>query len=1693
MKKTAFFLALISSFVFSNPQGMDAVFGSATFSEEGNTLKIEAADKSIINWNSFSIGSKEKTSFELPSSASVVLNRVTGNIKSEILGSLLSNGKVYLINPSGIFIGPGAVISTNSFLASTYDILDKAFLSQEDLLFTGGSEEKLINLGTIKAWDGDVILIGRHVENLGKVEANKGDIKIGVGKEILLKIKEKEGIYIKPFFEDGEADKDPGIINEGELDSTSTYLKADGYMYSLAIKDSGKIDALAFEEKEGQIFLVAEGGRVESSGKMSARKKDTGGEVRFLGKEVGLLDEAQVDVSGKKGGGTVLLGGNENGKLVGSNPIGSNPIGSNAIGSNADAVFLGKDVKIKADSLEENNGGKVVLFSNLSTVFLGQISAEAKGKSGDGGLVEVSSLEFLAPHGRVSTKSLNGKWGTYLIDPCDINIKAGPIGGSFPAFPTSGNDYYPTISPANLTNLDLQNGLAANNVTVSTNAGTGGSGDITIAAPLLLAGNGALTLSADQDILNNQIITLGTQPLTMNAKRNIDLTDGQITGGTASVSLTAGGDISVIGLASAAQINCSNNITLNATGNVIIGSSSAGFSSNVQVAGAGAISITAGVALSVFGGNSPNSLGQIKSAGGTINITSPTVTFLGGSASPAGALIDQNAGTVSLSQPSGATSGGVNITGGTAIGTNAGIYVKNGGTINISTVGDVILTAGTFAEAAISSGNVAGAGNVNLTAKDIILNGSSGASSNAYINGRASGNMVFTVNSINLSSGTGGYAKIYTGAGTSNITGTVANGITIVSNGAVASIDTSFSAGLGDINLTKTGPISMTSSSGSGGCFIISGGVISLAETSSITMVPSSADTIIKTVNASKDITINSASAPGSGGLSFNSLSSPHIAAIYTDNGGNITLYFSGAGSITAGIGNSVLHDCGIMTGYTSGSGNITGSLGSLSMLGGTSTLNGLSSAKISTGYALNTNTGGGDIDLTFSSLLMTGGIGNSNHSEIMTGTLSGTIKITSSGSINVNGGTGSNCFSQIATSAAYPSGTLNINSPSLTLKGGSGSSSTALLGGTDLIIDDQTLGSLSLIGGSGSNARAEILASNNITINSSNLTMQGGSGPGTGAYAFIAVTGTGFILFPLIQEMNLSGGSTSDSYATISSSTGDITINSTTSPQGYLNMTGGSATNTYAEIISTGGDIQANFAMDVNLTGGTGPTSYSQITALGGNVDLILRDISLTGSLSDNTSFAAIIAANVNASSSRNIILTSNAAYAYVQYANNIMALGSITLNGTNSLVPAIQAEIITKGGLTANIYAGNNINLLGRSSITSALFPPPNTSINIFAGRSMSLMGQNGSAAVFGYDAVNVNVLNNLSLIGSSTGAFTATIQGTGQMNINTGSAELIGGNFPAGGSSAFISTINGNLNLNVFDSNLDLIGGPGFGSGAFITAPSGLSSIFVQGLLEMFSTGLGQAFIGSNGYNSFHVNRDILLIGNPAGGVYIKDFSNNNFSVSSAGNITLIDYAEIENVGGNLTILAGNNLVVTANSKIVNDTSSDLTLVVDNNYPTYPNADQGQFNLSVDSTVTNTPTGSGKVRIFTVLPQFNIIQGLINGYSFVPGPDLIDSLLERWGVYYPSSFFGGPGFTIFYKVSQPFLRTIMGAAMLASSELFFRLNNMKEDFYVMDYYDRYIRRAKVFCVGYDQNEYRGLEEYQTCDEYTIYLRFD
>jgi len=152
--------------------------------------------------------------------------------------------------------------------------------------------------------------------------------------------------------------------------------------------------------------LTLLGGEVNHTGSLTA----PGGTVQILGKQVGLFDNARIDVSAETGGGTVLIGKDVQGR-------GAVP--------NAARTYVAPNVTIKADALTTGNGGNVVVWADEATGFYGNISARGGNVSGNGGFVEVSGKQHLIFRGDVNTSAAQGIVGKLLLDPTNITIANG--------------------------------------------------------------------------------------------------------------------------------------------------------------------------------------------------------------------------------------------------------------------------------------------------------------------------------------------------------------------------------------------------------------------------------------------------------------------------------------------------------------------------------------------------------------------------------------------------------------------------------------------------------------------------------------------------------------------------------------------------------------------------------------------------------------------------------------------------------------------------------------------------------------------------------------------------------------------------------------------------------------------------------------------------------------------------------------------------------------------------------------------------------------------------------------------------------------------------------------------------------------------------------------------------------------------
>ena len=280
----ALYGAAQSAYAGPLPNGGHFVAGSGSIAGSCGALTInQTSTRGVIDWNSFSIGVGNRVAFDNGSGAT--LNRVTGGNMSSILGTLTATGSVYLVNPQGIVVGRGGVISTGGrFVASTLDTDNASFMNGGPLTLSGASTRRVVNLGKIGSTDGDVFLISAdEVDNLGSVSAPKGTAEIGVGKKVLL---QDSSTGQQVFVETGS---NGAIVNGGPISAAQVNLQAaDGNIFAMA-GDHTTIRATGTAERNGHVWLVADSGAVSLGGTIEAHNANgAGGTVDTDGAQVRL-------------------------------------------------------------------------------------------------------------------------------------------------------------------------------------------------------------------------------------------------------------------------------------------------------------------------------------------------------------------------------------------------------------------------------------------------------------------------------------------------------------------------------------------------------------------------------------------------------------------------------------------------------------------------------------------------------------------------------------------------------------------------------------------------------------------------------------------------------------------------------------------------------------------------------------------------------------------------------------------------------------------------------------------------------------------------------------------------------------------------------------------------------------------------------------------------------------------------------------------------------------------------------------------------------------------------------------------------------------------------------------------------------------------------------------------------------------
>ncbi|MBD2666660.1 filamentous hemagglutinin family outer membrane protein [Richelia sinica FACHB-800] len=631
-------------------QIIPAVDGTGTIlSPHGNRIDIQGGTTSrdganlFHSFQEFGLQQGQIANFLANPNIQNILGRITGGNPSLINGLIQVTGgnpNLLLMNPSGFVFGPNSSLNVpaaftvttangvgfgNSWFNAVGSNNYADLVGQPNgFAFTMSQPGAIINTGNLSVNTGQTLsLLGGTVINTGQLTAQSGQILVTAvpgqqwvrlsqpGNLLSLEIQPFTGNDTQPNSANIAIASIPELLTLG-----NTGITANGNTIKLPTNS---------------ITIAAQPGTNIISGKIDV-SGNTGGKVNIFGDKVGLV-AANINASGHQNGGTVLIGGDYQGK-------GTVP--------NAQATYIDSQTVINTDSTNNGNGGRTIVWADNQTDFFGQISAKGGSVSGDGGFVEVSGKNNLNFQGTVDTTATNGNTGTLLLDPSTLTIIDAAAGAGsfdtpadatiFDSDPNRGNNTISWGAIGNLgTNIILQatGDITINAITSNSPFTSGG------VATLNLGNSGSFQLASTNGIVrfintDNTIKTLGGSidisgtSLTLG---NLDTSARDGTSGNVRLSATSG-DIDVGNIITSPEepanhIMGGGNVDITASqGSITTGfintSVNAGSSTFIQGTG-GSVSLTA--AKNIFVNGDINASVSVSSSQGDNNAKGGNVTL----------------------------------------------------------------------------------------------------------------------------------------------------------------------------------------------------------------------------------------------------------------------------------------------------------------------------------------------------------------------------------------------------------------------------------------------------------------------------------------------------------------------------------------------------------------------------------------------------------------------------------------------------------------------------------------------------------------------------------------------------------------------------------------------------------------------------------------------------------------------------------------------------------------------------------------------------------------------------------------------------------------------------------------------------------------------------------------------------------
>ena len=757
--------ALVTAFAsaFSQaqlPAGASVAFGNAKIATVGNGMTVTNSPNAILNWQSFSIGQNSAVRFVQQSAASSVLNRVTGTDPSTILGSLSSNGRVFLINPNGILFGPGARIDVAGFVASALNLTDTDFLGGK-LAFSGGTGA-LTNRGEIRTpAGGHVYLIGNAVTNEGVITSPGGEVILAAGNSATLLDTGTPNVTVSLKASDNHALNVGQIVAEG----------GSANIYGALVRNAGIVSASS---------VVNEGGRI----------------VLRATRRVDLAETSQLTADGTKGGSIVAKvedGGSIAGVLSARGTLSAQGDGSTGSGGFVETSAAKLDIQNVSVG---TRGGQWLLDPNDITIQAAGSDTNVTGNpnfssTNDGSIITTGTIQTALNAGTsvaISTAAAGAN-----TEPGDITV-ADPISK------TAGGDAALTLNAFRNINVNasITSTVGKLNMTFNPDTTSTGTGAVALGMVTLDANGGTISVP-------NRAVNIIGSTATINSAMSVG--DLNISGGTLNAN---------------APVTVSNSFAFSGGGwvsgaltlaNTSTGSVSAGmFSDNLALQNNGALTISGAGSVGTIGTSTITNAGTL-----TLSGTDPTpIRSLGGS------LTINNPGTLTDASATSKTlmgefnnSGSVNVPPGNTFnlvfgGTETGAFNIAGATLGMD-FGTFNLNAGTTIPVSGSlaiggNGNNSVTANVPLSLSNLTMTGGS-LNANAPVtvsNSFALSNGGWISGALNLSSTSTG--SITSSVFMVDVTLQNSGALTIGGAGYVQTAGTSTITNAGTLTLSGTDP-----------------------------------------------------------------------------------------------------------------------------------------------------------------------------------------------------------------------------------------------------------------------------------------------------------------------------------------------------------------------------------------------------------------------------------------------------------------------------------------------------------------------------------------------------------------------------------------------------------------------------------------------------------------------------------------------------------------------------------------------------------------------------------------------------------------------------------------------------------------------------------------------------------------------